>query len=120
MRTTLSYGSTLQFYQRINEMINVIASIHIKDGRVSEFKEIFKLNVPNVLEEKGCIEYVSTVDVQTGLSIQELNENVVTIIEKWDSIEGLQAHLSAPHMRAYHKEVKDIVEKVSVKVLEAA
>jgi quinol monooxygenase YgiN len=44
-------------------MINVIASIHIKEGRLSEFVEIFKSNIPNVLEEKGCIEYVPTIDV---------------------------------------------------------
>ena len=101
-------------------MINVIASIHVKDGHVSEFIQIFKSNVANVLEEKGCIEYVPTVDVQTGIPIQECNDNVVTIIEKWGSVEDLQAHLAAPHMRAYHEKVKDIVEKVAVKVLEAA
>jgi quinol monooxygenase YgiN len=98
-------------------MINVIASIHIKEGRLSEFVEIFKSNIPNVLEEKGCIEYVPTVDVPTGLPPQELNENVVTVMEKWDSLEDLQAHLSAPHMLAYKDKVKGIVEKLSLKVL---
>ena len=98
-------------------MINVIASIHIKEGRLIEFIEIFKSNIPNVLEEKGCIEYVPTIDVATGLPPQELNNNVVTIIEKWDSLEDLQAHLSAPHMLAYKETVKDIVDKVSLKVL---
>ena len=98
-------------------MINVIASIHIKEGRLSEFVEIFKSNIPNVLEEKGCIEYVPTIDVPTGLPSQELNNNVVTIIEKWDSLEDLQAHLSAPHMLAYKEKVKDLVDKVSLKVL---
>jgi quinol monooxygenase YgiN len=98
-------------------MINVIASIHIKEGRLIEFIEIFKSNIPNVLEEKGCIEYVPTIDVSTGLPPQELNNNVVTIIEKWDSLEDLQAHLSAPHMLAYKETVKDIVDKVSLKVL---
>jgi quinol monooxygenase YgiN len=98
-------------------MINVIASIHIKEGRLSEFVEIFKSNIPNVLEEKGCIEYVPTVDFPTGLPPQELNENVVTVMEKWDSLEDLQAHLSAPHMLAYKDKVKGIVEKLSLKVL---
>jgi len=101
-------------------MINVIASIHIKEGRLSEFVEIFKSNVPNVLEEKGCIEYVPTIDVPTGLPSQELNNNVVTIIEKWDSLEDLQAHLSAPHMLAYKEKVEDLVDKVSLKVLREA
>jgi len=98
-------------------MINVIASIHIKEGRLSEFIEIFKSNIPKVLEEKGCIEYVPTIDVSTGLPPQELNNNVVTIIEKWDSLEDLQVHLSAPHMLAYKENVKDLVDKVSLKVL---
>jgi quinol monooxygenase YgiN len=99
-------------------MIHVIASIHIKEGRVAEFVEIFKANIPHVLEEKGCVEYTPTIDLPTGLPIQELNENVVTIVEKWDSLEDLLAHLSAPHMITYQKNVKDIVEKLSVKVLE--
>jgi quinol monooxygenase YgiN len=101
-------------------MINVIASIHIKEGRLSEFIEIFKSNIPKVLEEKGCIEYVPTVDVPTGLPPQELDNNVVTIIEKWDSLEDLQAHLLAPHMLAYKEKVKDLVDKLSLKVLREA
>ncbi|MCP4023684.1 MAG: antibiotic biosynthesis monooxygenase [Desulfobacteraceae bacterium] len=98
-------------------MINVIASIHIKEGQLSKFIEIFKSNIPNVLEEKGCIEYVPTIDLATGLPPQELNKNVTTIIEKWHNLEDLKAHLSAPHMLAYKEKVKDLVEKVSIKVL---
>jgi len=101
-------------------MIHVIASIHIKEGQLSEFMEIFKSNIPNVIEEKGCMQYIPTIDVPTGLRSQELNDNVVTIIEQWESLEDLQAHLSAPHMLAYSKRVKDIVEKVSLKVLSEA
>jgi len=101
-------------------MINVIASIHIKEGRLSEFIEIFRSNVSNVLEEKGCIEYVPTVDVPTGLPPQELNSNTVTIIEKWGSLEDIQAHLSAPHMLAYKEKVKDLVDKLSFKILKEA
>jgi len=99
-------------------MINVIASIQIKEGKVSDFIEIFKSNIPKVLEEKGCIEYVPTVDVATGLPPQELNTNVVTIIEKWNSLEDLMAHLSAPHMQVYREKTKMLVEKMSIKVLE--
>ena len=101
-------------------MINVIASIHIKEGRLSEFIKIFKTNIPKVLEEKGCIEYVPTVDMPTDYPPQKLNNNVVTIIEKWDSLEDLQAHMIAPHMLAYREKVKDLVYKVSLKVLTEA
>lgn len=101
-------------------MINVIAAIRIKAGRRSEFLEIFKANVPNVLKEKGCIEYVPTIDVPTGLPPQELDEAIVTIIEKWHSLEDLQAHLMTPHMLAYKDAVKNLVDALSLKVLEAA
>ena len=98
-------------------MINVIASIQIKEGHLSDFVEIFKSNIPKVLEEKGCIEYVPTIDVPTGLPPQELNINGVTIIERWDSLEDLKAHLTAPHMLAYREKTKTLVDKMSVKVL---
>ena len=101
-------------------MINVIASIHIKESKLEEFIDIFKFNIPNVLKEKGCIEYIPTVDILTGLPPQELNNNVVTIIEKWDNLEDLQAHLSSPHMLEYREQTKDFVGKMSVKVLKEA
>jgi quinol monooxygenase YgiN len=101
-------------------MVRVIASIHVKEGQLDKFIEIFKSNVPDVLKEKGCTEYVPTIDLATGLPRQELNNNVVTIIEKWLSLEELQAHLSAPHMLAYQKKVKDLVDKVSLKILAEA
>jgi len=101
-------------------MINVIASIHLKYGNLSEFIDIFKSNIPHVLEEKGCIEYIPTIDVVSGLPNQELNDRVVTIIEKWESIEDLHAHLSTPHMLAYREKVQDMVEKISLKILEEA
>ena len=98
-------------------MINVIASIHIKANRLTEFIKILKSNIPNVLGENGCLEYLPTVDVHTGLPPQDLDDNVVTIIEKWRSLEDLQAHLSAPHMLAYKEKTKGLVDKVSLKVL---
>jgi quinol monooxygenase YgiN len=99
-------------------MIVVIASIHIKEGRQSEFIEIFTANVPNVLEEVGCIEYLPTIDLPTDLTPQELDKDVVTIIEKWASVEDLKAHLSAAHMLEYREKVKGLVDKMTLKVLQ--
>ena len=98
-------------------MIHVIASIQIKEGRLSEFIEIFKSNIPKVLEEKGCIEYVPAIDVPTGLPPQELNIDGVTIIEKWDSLTDLKAHIASPHMLAYKEKTKSLVNGMSVKIL---
>jgi len=101
-------------------MINVIASIHVKSGKLSDFLEILKSNLPSVREERGCIEYFPAVDIDADLPPQSLDENVVTIIEKWESLEALRDHLNAPHMLAYKEKVNKIVEDVSLKVLQEA
>lgn len=101
-------------------MIHVIASIYLKEGRFSEYIEIFKSNIPNVMNEEGCVEYLPTIDLPASLPPQEMDPNVVTIIEKWKSLEDLTAHFSTPHMQAYRESVKDLIEKVSIKVLTEA
>ena len=98
-------------------MIHVLASIQVKPGKKNVFLEIFKTNVPNVLHEEGCVEYSPAVDTDAGLPPQVLNENIVTIIEKWETLENLEAHLKAPHMLAYREKVQDLVEGTSLKVL---
>ena len=101
-------------------MIHVIASLQIKEGQLAEFIDIFKANVPNVLQEKGCIEYVPTIDVPTDLPPQEKHPNAVTIVEKWETLDDLMAHMKAPHMLAYGEKVKDMVEKKALKILTPA
>lgn len=101
-------------------MINVLASIRVKPAQLSNFISIFKANTPKVLEEEGCIEYAATVDYKTPIPIQEIDPCVVTIIEKWQSLEHLNAHLEAPHMLEYKAKVVDMVEDLSLKILQEA
>ena len=101
-------------------MISVIASVRVKADKVPEFIEILKSNLAKVRAEEGCIEYFPVVDVDSGLPVQKLDKTVVTIIEKWESVEALRAHLRTPHMLAYREKVKDIVEELSIKVLREA
>lgn len=101
-------------------MVHVIASIRVKAGKRSEFLEIFKSNIPNVAAEAGCIEYFPAVDVETDLPPQSLDEHRVTIIEKWESLQALLDHMEAPHMAVYRDRVKDLVENISLKILQAA
>jgi quinol monooxygenase YgiN len=101
-------------------MINVIASIRVRPGRLRDFLEIFKDNMLAVLKEKGCLEYFPALDADSGLPAQVLEENVVTIIEKWKDMEALHAHLESPHMLSYREKVKDIVEDMRLKILTEA
>ena len=100
-------------------MINVIASIRVKSNRILEFIEIFKSNVPAVLKEVGCKDYSPTVDIDANLPPQGLDKNIITVIEKWESLEALHNHLKSSHMQLYMEKVKDMVEDLSIKVLKS-
>jgi quinol monooxygenase YgiN len=102
-------------------MIYVMASVEVKPGMRDAFLAEFRKNMPNVHAEKGCIEYGPTVDLATDIKAQiPLREHVVTIVEKWESLEALMAHLAAPHMAEYRTKVKDIVLGTSLQVLRPA
>ncbi len=101
-------------------MIHVIASVQVKKGKKQEFIKLFKGIVPKVKKEKGCIDYFPAIDIKTGLPPQEMDENAVTIIERWESVGDLMAHLAAPHMAEHMEKEKDLVEKASIKILQEA
>ncbi|CAG35075.1 putative quinol monooxygenase [Desulfotalea psychrophila] len=101
-------------------MITVLASITVKDGSMEEFLRIFKENVSAVLAEEGCIEYYPAIDTRTDLPPQIYQENTVTIIEKWQSLAALKAHLATAHMLAYKEATASMLETLSLKILENA
>ena len=102
-------------------MIHVIARIELNENCREEFLEICGRNVPNVKAEEGCLAYEPTIDVDSGLPIQEeLRDNVVTVVEAWESLNHLHQHLKMPHMTEYREAVKDLVKGVSLQVLEPA
>ena len=45
---------------------------------------------------------------------------MVTIVEAWESVDALRAHLKAPHMLTYREQVKDLVKEIKIQVLEPA
>ncbi len=99
-------------------MIHVIATIKVKPGTREKFLGILSGVAPQVRAEKGCVSYVPTVDVESGIPVQvEVRADVVTIVEAWEGLPDLLAHLKAPHMLAYREKVKEIVKNVSLHVM---
>ena len=101
-------------------MICVIATIKAKAGQRNALLACIQDNLSNVHAEIGCMEYQPMVDIESSLGAQELDENIVTMVEKWETMANLDAHAILPHMLEYREKVKDIVESVSLKVLTAA
>ena len=99
-------------------MLHVVATIEVHEGKRGEFLKEFDKLTPLVRAEQGCLEYGATIDVATAIKVQvPPRHNVVIVIEKWDSIKSLTAHLSAPHMGPYREAVKDILKSVTLQVL---
>lgn len=101
-------------------MIHVFASIRVREDCLAEYLARFKENVPNVLAEPGCIAYCPCVDAPTGWKMQALDERRVAVVERWESMEALQAHARAPHMAEFRAKAGHLVESTSLQVVEAA
>jgi quinol monooxygenase YgiN len=100
-------------------MIHVVVPVQLKpnckDAFVAEFKKILGA----VRAENGCIEYGAAAEIQTDIGPQApVREDVVTIIEKWESLGALKAHLAAPHMATYREAVKELVANLELRIYE--
>ena len=102
-------------------MIHVIATIQITPGRRADFLREFQQLVPLVRAESGCIEYGPAIDLDAGITGQPaVRPEVVTVVEKWENVAALKAHLVAPHMLSYRETVKDLVTGIEIRVLQPA
>ena len=102
-------------------MIHVIATIELKPGCRGKYLDILRQNVPSVKAEKECLVYEPTIDIDTDIAIHEkAGEDVVTLIEAWESVDALKKHFTEPHMLAYREKAKDLFEKVRIRVLQPA
>lgn len=102
-------------------MIHVIATIEVVAGKRDDFLAEFHRVMPHVHAEAGCLEYGPAIDVPAGLAVPTpLRDNIVVIIEKWESLDALRAHLGAAHMKEYRTRVQDLVVRVQLQVLQPA
>jgi quinol monooxygenase YgiN len=102
-------------------MIHVIATVRTAAGRRGDFLAVFRELLPLVRAEIGCLEYGPAIDLDAGVNGQPaVRDDVVTVVEKWESIAALQNHLTAPHMLRYREMVKDLVAGLEIRVLEPA
>jgi quinol monooxygenase YgiN len=102
-------------------MIHVVATVQVKPGKREEFLKHFRAIVSTVLFEKGCKKYGPTVDLPAGLPRQvDPRPDTVVIVEEWDTLDDLKAHLAAPHMATYREKVKDLVVSAQLQVLQDA
>lgn len=102
-------------------MIHVLAVITAKPGMRNQILEVFRANVPAVHAEAGCIAYEAVFDVRDPApGFAQFGADSFVVVEKWASLEALQAHTVAPHMKAYASQVKELTASRAIHVLEPA
>jgi quinol monooxygenase YgiN len=102
-------------------MIVVLATIELHPGKREDFLREFRQIIGPVRAEEGCVEYFPAVDTLSGIAAQGTpREDVVVVVEKWESVAALEQHLIAPHMMEYRPTVKDFVKRVALQILAPA
>jgi quinol monooxygenase YgiN len=102
-------------------MICVIATIEVAAGRRQELLGLLQGVMPKVRAESGCIEYATMTDVSSGLPAQgPLRDNALVIVEQWESLDALRAHLKTLHMADYFRKAEELQASLSLQVLQPA
>jgi quinol monooxygenase YgiN len=102
-------------------MVHVIAILTTKPGMREKVLEHARANLAAVRAEQGCIEYGQVVDAENALKFQtKAGPDTFFVIEKWESMEALKAHSTAPHMVAYAAKIKDMMAGRVIHILSAA
>ena len=101
-------------------MLTVIAEIRTRPGqhhRQAVLDQFAKI-IPTVLEEAGCHGYAPMVDAATDASFQATAPDSIIMVEQWETVAHLEAHLQTAHMKAWSDAVKGDVLETHIRILE--
>jgi quinol monooxygenase YgiN len=102
-------------------MIHVLAIVTAKPGQRERILDAYRDNVAVVRAEDGCLGYEAVVDVAApSPGFAQFGADTFVVVEKWASLQALQAHAVAPHMKAYAGKVKEWTANRAIHVLQAA
>jgi len=72
-------------------MVILVAKNYLKKDRIEEFLKYTEELISETRKEDGCIEYLLVRDSE--------QENILSFVEKWESMDHLKAHFEAPHFK---------------------
>ena len=102
-------------------MLTIIAEIRTRPGqhhRQAVLDQFTKI-IPTVLKEDGCHGYAPMVDHTANVSFQTTAPDSIVMVEVWESVAHLEAHLQTPHMKAWSEAVKADVLDTTIRILES-
>lgn len=78
-------------------MIVVLGSVQVQEGKLQEALTLSQEHVLRSRAEPGCIEH--------GVSQDAESAGRLVFVERWDSMQSLQAHFAVPASRAFAREL---------------
>ena len=84
-------------------MIIVTVEVGVEEGAIEQVKSALATMETASRAEPGCDTYAFSVDLN--------DPGMVRIIEKWKSMEDLEAHFKMPHMATFQEAVGSLAPK---------
>lgn len=102
-------------------MIYVVARFFAVEGQRQSLLSAFAEIRPLVLKEKGCGAYATLVDAQTDIKRQApLEPDAVMLLEQWETLEDLYAHIGASHMIAFREKNGHLIRSSELRIGKSA
>ena len=94
-------------------MLIVAAEVGVEEGAVETVRDALLAMETETRKEPGCLTYAFSVDINDPRTLR--------IIERWESMEALEAHFKTPHMAAFRSAIAKIKPtSMNLKVYEVA
>ena len=100
-------------------MIAVIATIETAPGRRNDLLAIMRGLVPEGSRGEG-LPRIRAHDQRLERLAGPVHENAVTMIEKWENLAALEAHLKTPHMGEFRQQTEPLRLTLSLQIVEPA
>ncbi|GAB7128180.1 putative quinol monooxygenase [Silvimonas sp. JCM 19000] len=101
-------------------MITVFAEIKAHPGQRAAVLQAFERLLPSVLAEPGCGGYKPLIDIDGQVPWQALEPDTIFMLEQWQDMAALEAHMQMPHMAAHKAATQDLIAEVKIRILDAA
>jgi len=101
----------------MSDTVHVIAVLTTRAGARAEVLAAFAENLPAVLAENGCLKYVPTVDHDDTTA--PYGDDVIVVVEEWQTAADLEAHRVAPHMQAFGARVAEHIVDRAIHIMAA-
>jgi quinol monooxygenase YgiN len=99
-------------------MLHVVVTMTVKEGRLEEFLALCRELRPKVLAEPGCLAYDYTREIPGPFGGGPGRAGKIILLELWESMEALEAHLMAKHMKETGARMAELRSSVEVRCAE--